>query len=415
MSKIENILNNYQNEILTYIDKDGDHNINIDEFVGTGSDNVLKNLNRTPDILLRVANANPDKLKWVNDYAMAQVIIYLYNIIDGLRSDIVSKDSEIERLNNENAASRVGIVTSDSIPKDEADKLIEINANLEADKKLLEHNIELQQNRIDELDATINELTKQNSVIATITQERDDLRTQLDKVNDALNNLSIDYTDLDNLHNKYVDDKEIKIKELLHQIESLNTHINNMKNNIDEATDKYNETLQRLSEMTIEYEKRGDLIEKLEKEYDDVCNVKIDIENELNATTNDLITLRDNFGEATDRIRNLDSTNAELQNELNQRNELIDDLQTNINDLNDTITNITNTLEEKTKTNALLESQVKTLTTEQTKIDNIETALETFLNEIGYNKNNDHNVSRSGDNTQHRMGDNCTVDFNIGM
>ena len=138
MSKIDEILEGYKNGQLTYIDREGEHKIDVKEFVKTGSDNVLQKLNRTEPVLLKVANAAPEKLKWVNDYAMMKVIIELYERVDDLSAGLIAKDTEIERLNNEAAASRVSFETEDGIPKEEADKLLERIAGMEADEQILQ-------------------------------------------------------------------------------------------------------------------------------------------------------------------------------------------------------------------------------------------------------------------------------------
>ena len=136
MSKIDEIVNRYSSNELTYIDREGEHKINIDEFVKTGSDTVLQKLNRTEQVLLKVANAAPEKLKWVNDYAMAKVVQNLFDKVDGLHASLIEKDTEIERLNNEATASRVAFETADGISKEDAEKLLEKIEILEADDQI---------------------------------------------------------------------------------------------------------------------------------------------------------------------------------------------------------------------------------------------------------------------------------------
>ena len=265
MSKIDEILEAYKNGQLTYIDREGEHKIDVKEFVKTGSDNVLQKLNRTEHVLLKVANAAPEKLKWVNDYAMMKVINELYERVDDLNASLIAKDTEIERLNNEAAASRVSFETNDGISKEEAEKFIERIKELETN------------------DQTIH--TQLNQIIA----ERDELNEK--------------YAALDERFNKSVE----AYKTLKSEKDSLDTLVANMSK---ETETSYNNLVTDYDKLNAEYKNKTDEINNLK---DDIESLKTRLEN----TTEDNLKLNDKIAELKqvkiDIEQKLNSCNEELK------------------------------------------------------------------------------------------------------
>ena len=446
MNKIEEILNDYKNEQLTYIDREGEHKINIKEFIKTGVDNVLQKLNRTEQVLLKVANANPEKLKWVNDYAMMKVVNELYERVDDLSAGLIEKDTEIERLNNEATASRVAFQTEDGIPKEQAEKLLEQIAELEADEQILQEKLNVEIVEHDELKKKYEELNERfnKSVEAykELKNERDNISAKLVA---SSSESEQQYSELvkkyDELNNKYeslesetavvIDRHNEAMKQDTYEIESLKTRLENageenlklndmikelqqMKTDLEQELNGYAADFEKASarcqeidsrneELNAEYEKQKDLIEKLEEQYNNTCE-------ELN-------NLKESFGEATGKIRELDSTNVELQNKVNEQDNLINGLNETIDNVTNEKTELQNSLEEKVKENALYAAKVRNSENDIIKLKRFENAINEFLDNIGWNKsdNNSNNNQETHDTAMHRMGDNQVVDFNIGM
>jgi len=498
MSKIDEIVNGYASNELTYIDREGEHKISIDEFVKTGSANVLQKLNRTEQVLLKVANAAPEKLKWVNDYAMMKVVDKLYEKVDDLSAGLIEKDTEIERLNNEATASRVTFETADGIPMEEAEKLVQRIEGMEADEQIhlsqidqlikerdeaLEHEsiaIKQMETKTDEYAALEERFNKSVEAYKTLKAENTELSNKLTNssadMDTQYNELAVKYNsikeELENLqseaavitdrHNQLVQQYEsevelnknlqeeydklnvdynskvaetITLKDQLdanandmgNEIDHLNVRIENLMKDNEDLNDKIAELQQiktdieqelnnyagefekasarcqeidsRNEELNAEYEKQNDLINKLEEQYNSTCD-------ELN-------NLKESFGEATGQIRNLDSTNAELQNKVNEQDTLIAGLQETINSITNERTELQNNLEEKNKENALLNAKIRNSEDMNNKVQKFENAINDFLNVIGWSEKT--HAYESSDNTQHRMGDNQVVNFNMGM
>lgn len=74
MKTDKEIFDSYKSGNIIYITADGMEECPINDFINQTSDNILKALNRTEDIILNVHNRKPDSLKWINDYAVANVI-----------------------------------------------------------------------------------------------------------------------------------------------------------------------------------------------------------------------------------------------------------------------------------------------------------------------------------------------------
>ena len=74
MNTDKEIFDSYKSGNIIYITADGMEECPINDIINQTSDNILKSLNRTEDIILNVHNRKPDSLKWINDYAVANVI-----------------------------------------------------------------------------------------------------------------------------------------------------------------------------------------------------------------------------------------------------------------------------------------------------------------------------------------------------
>ena len=431
MSKIDEILEGYKNGQLTYIDREGEHKISVKEFVKTGSDNVLQKLNRTEDVLLKVANAAPEKLKWVNDYAMMKVINELYESVDDLCTKLIEKDTEIERLNNEASASRVSLETEDNVPKEEVEKLIERIEGMKTEKQILQsqiNNITVERDELNEKYIGLEErFNKSVEAYKELKNERDNMNAQLDacvseseqKYNELVkkyDELCEQYESLQTENDVIIGRHNETIKQDEHEIQSLKTKLESA----GEENTKLNDKITELQKMKSELEKElNSLNEELNVENVKKTELK-DLINQLkekcSKTSEELHSIKESFGEATGQIRNLDSTNVELQNKVNEQNILIDGLNTTIESINNDKTELQNSLEEKTKENALLAAKIRNSEKDTERLNMFESAINEMLNSIGWDVNtNKQTENIEHKNTMHRMGDNQVVDFNIGM
>ena len=431
MSKIDEILEGYKNGQLTYIDREGEHKISVKDFVKTGSDNVLQKLNRTEDVLLKVANAAPEKLKWVNDYAMMKVINELYESVDDLCTKLIEKDTEIERLNNEASASRVSLETEDNVPKEEVEKLIERIEGMETEKQILQsqiNNITVERDELNEKYIGLEErFNKSVEAYKELKNERDNMNAQLDacaseseqKYNELVkkyDELREQYESLQTENDVIIGRHNETIKQDEHEIQSLKTKLESA----GEENTKLNDKITKLEKIKTELEKElNSLNEELNVENVKKTELK-DLINQLkekcSKTSEELHSIKESFGEATGQIRNLDSTNVELQNKVNEQDILIDGLNTTIESINNDKTELQNSLEEKTKENALLAAKIRNSEKDTERLNMFESAINEMLNSIGWDVNtNKQTENIEHKNTMHRMGDNQVVDFNIGM
>ena len=431
MSKIDEILEGYKNGQLTYIDREGEHKISVKEFVKTGSDNVLQKLNRTEDVLLKVANAAPEKLKWVNDYAMMKVINELYESVDDLCTKLIEKDTEIERLNNEASASRVSLETEDNVPKEEVEKLIERIEGMKTEKQILQsqiNNITVEHDELNEKYIGLEErFNKSVEAYKELKNERDNMNAQLDacvseseqKYNELVkkyDELCEQYESLQTENDVIIGRHNETIKQDEHEIQSLKTKLESA----GEENTKLNDKITKLEKIKTELEKElNSLNEELNVENVKKTELK-DLINQLkekcSKTSEELHSIKESFGEATGQIRNLDSTNVELQNKVNEQDTLIAGLNTTIESINNEKTELQNSLEEKTKENALLAAKIRNSEKDTERLNMFESAINEMLNSIGWDVNtNKQTENIEHKNTMHRMGDNQVVDFNIGM
>ena len=431
MSKIDEILEGYKNGQLTYIDREGEHKISVKEFVKTGSDNVLQKLNRTEDVLLKVANAAPEKLKWVNDFAMMKVINELYESVDDLLTKLIEKDTEIERLNNEAAASRVSLETEDDMPKEEAEKLLKRVAELEAERQTIQshlNNITVERDELNEKYMGLEErFNKSVDAYKELKAERDNINAQLDasasESEQKYNELVKKYDELNDQYESLQSETDViigrhneTIKQDEYEIQSLKTKLESVG---DENT-KLNDKITELQKMKSELEKE---LNSLNEEMNIENVKKIELKDSINQlkekckeTSEELYNLKESFSEATGQIRNLDSTNVELQNKVNEQDTLIEGLNTTIESINNEKTELQNSLEEKTKENALLAAKIRNSEKDTERLNMFESAINEMLNSIGWDVNTNKQTEQAEQqNTLYRMGDNQVVDFNIGM
>ena len=419
MSKIDEILEGYKNGQLTYIDREGEHKIDVKEFVKTGSDNVLQKLNRTEHVLLKVANAAPEKLKWVNDYAMMKVINELYERVDDLNASLIAKDTEIERLNNEAAASRVSFETNDGIPKEEAEKFIERIKELETNDQTIHtqlNQIIAERDELNEKYAALDErFNKSVEAYKTLKSEKDSLDTLVANMSKetetSYNNLVTDY---DKLNAEYKN-KTDEINNLKDDIESLKTRLENTT----EDNLKLNDKIAELKQVKTDIEQKlNSCNEELDNEYGkqkDLNDLIVKLKEKYNETWQELNGLKESFDEATGQIRNLDSTNVELQNKINEQGNLIAGLNATIESTNNEKIELQNSLEEKTKENALLVAKIRNSENDTERLKMFESAINEMLSSIGWDVDTKKNTEQTEQsNAMHRMGDNQVVDFNIG-
>lgn len=431
MSKIDEILEGYKNGQLTYIDREGEHKISVKEFVKTGSDNVLQKLNRTEAVLLKVANAAPEKLKWVNDFAMMKVINELYESVDDLLTKLIEKDTEIERLNNEAAASRVSLETEDDMPKEEAEKLLKRVEELEAERQTIQshlNNIIVERDELNEKYMGLEErFNKSVEAYKELKAERDNINAQLDasssESEQKYNELVKKYDELNDQYESLQSETDViigrhneTIKQDEYEIQSLKTKLDNA----GEENTKLNDKITELQKMKSELEKE---LNSLNEEMNIENVKKIELKDSINQlkekckeTSEELYNLKESFGEATGQIRNLDSTNVELQNKVNEQDTLIAGLNTTIESINNEKTELQNSLEEKTKENALLAAKIRNSEKDTERLNMFESAINEMLNSIGWDVNTNKQTEQAEQpNTLYRMGDNQVVDFNIGM
>ena len=431
MSKIDEILDGYNNGQLTYIDREGEHKISVKEFVKTGSDNVLQKLNRTEAVLLKVANAAPEKLKWVNDFAMMKVINELYERVDDLLTKLIEKDTEIERLNNEAAASRVSLETEDDMPKEEAEKLLNRVAELEAERQTIQshlNNITVERDELNEKYTGLEErFNKSVEAYKELKAERDNINAQLDasasESEQRYNELVKKYDELNDQYESLQSDTDViigrhneTIKQDEYEIQALKTKLDNA----GEENTKLNDKIAELEKIKSELEKELNSLNE-EMNIENVKKIELkDLINQLKEkckeTSEELYNLKESFGEATGQIRNLDSTNVELQNKVNEQDTLIAGLNTTIESINNEKTDLQNSLEEKTKENALLAAKIRNSEKDTERLNMFESAINEMLNSIGWDVNTNKQTEHvEQPNSLYRMGDNQVVDFNIGM
>ena len=431
MSKIDEILDGYNNGQLTYIDREGEHKISVKEFVKTGSDNVLQKLNRTEAVLLKVANAAPEKLKWVNDFAMMKVINELYESVDDLLTKLIEKDTEIERLNNEAAASRVSLETEDDMPKEEAEKLLKRVAELEAERQTIQshlNNIIVERDELNEKYTGLEErFNKSVDAYKELKTERDNMNAQLDasasESEQKYNELVKKYDELNDQYESLQSETDViigrhneTIKQDEYEIQSLKTKLDNAGEENTNLNDKITELEQMKNELEKELNSLNEEINIENVKKIELKDLISQLKEKCKETSEELYNLKESFGEATGQIRNLDSTNVELQNKVNEQNILIDGLNTTIESINNDKTELQNSLEEKTKENALLAAKIRNSEKDTERLNMFESAINEMLNSIGWDVNTNKQTEQAEQpNTLYRMGDNQVVDFNIGM
>lgn len=76
---IEKISKDFKEKKLLIMTSDGYNDFDLSDIDSFGVDNVLRFLNRTPDIVLENARKNPDNARWVNDLGLINLTRYLYD------------------------------------------------------------------------------------------------------------------------------------------------------------------------------------------------------------------------------------------------------------------------------------------------------------------------------------------------
>ena len=321
MSKIDEIVNRYSSNELTYIDREGEHKINIDEFVKTGSDTVLQKLNRTEQVLLKVANAAPEKLKWVNDYAMAKVVQNLFDKVDGLHASLIEKDTEIERLNNEATASRVAFETADGISKEDAEKLLEKIEILEADDQ-----IHLSQ--IDQLIRERDEALEHESIAIKQMETKSDefaaLEERFNKSVEAYKTLKAENTELNNKLMNSSADMDSQYNELATKYNVMKDELESLQSEAAVATDRHNQLVQQYEEEVKLSKNIQEEYDKLNVEYNDRVAEIITLKNQLDTNANDMGNEIDHLNV---RIENLMKDNEDLNAKITELQQLRTDLE----------------------------------------------------------------------------------------
>lgn len=254
---IQNIVNGYANGKMTYMNASGLHEIDIDDIFKHDASYILELLNRNPEIVLKVAYAAPEKKKWVNDYAIGNVVIKLFEYINDLINEVITKDSEIERLKNENIASQVKLEKAnvDYVSKEEVEKIYDEIRDLNTQiTDLTKKNNDLSIER-DELTTTLNEQEAQiddykklnekyGTTILELTKTKEELEHALNVSNDDINNLK-----------QMVDDLE-------HTVNITNDDNNDLKQIVESLQKERNDLLEKQTELfnkCVEYDKHNNI------------------------------------------------------------------------------------------------------------------------------------------------------------
>lgn len=88
MKTDKEIFDSYNNGNIVYMTVDGLKEIPMNKFISQSSDDILKALNRTEELILKIHNTKPDSLKWINDFAVAKTIKALLNKINTANSSV---------------------------------------------------------------------------------------------------------------------------------------------------------------------------------------------------------------------------------------------------------------------------------------------------------------------------------------
>ena len=282
-----------------------------------------------------------------------------------------------------------------------------MNAQLDANASESEQKYNELVKKYDELSNNMN--AQLDACASESEQKYNELVKKYDELNDQYESLQSETDVVIGRHNETIKQDE-------YEIQSLKTQLNNA----GEENTKLNDKITELEKMKKELEKELNSLNE-EMNIENVRKIELkDLINQLkekcSKTSEELYSLKESFGEATGQIRNLDSTNVELQNKVNEQDTLIAGLNTTIESINNEKTELQNSLEEKTKENALLAAKIRNSEKDTERLNMFESAINEMLNSIGWDVNTNKQTEHvEQTNTLYRMGDNQVVDFNIGM
>ena len=109
------VVKNLKEGNITYVNKDGVFLVNMDEFLKLSYEEILETLNRNPDKILEMAK-NSKTLKWVNDFAIAEIVKKLkcklyesYRVIEELEQHTMLIKQPTENIGSDTASpKRIG-------------------------------------------------------------------------------------------------------------------------------------------------------------------------------------------------------------------------------------------------------------------------------------------------------------------
>lgn len=250
MKTDKEIFDSYAAGNIVYMTADGLKEVPMSEFQHSGPDNILKSLNRTEDIILKVHSKKPDSLKWINDYAVGKVISALCN-----------ENANLEQWLNE-AKSSVSVSAENG--QADIDKLNESLETASAKIDELQKQLTDMTNRMDEEHAekVQYQVFAQNSkeaadkaeeLLNKIQSEKDDLANDNYELKQELEKLKKSVSDKETEYSNYksklstlsteLDSEKIKVDNITKEYETLKTE----HNNATELIDKYKETNADLS------------------------------------------------------------------------------------------------------------------------------------------------------------------------
>ncbi len=292
----EEIISKYREGNIVWLNQTGQHDMPIDKFVHLGAEEVLNRLFRTEDILLSLAQKNPNNVQWVNNYAMAKLVRMLYHYNEKLTDEqikIVARIRELEGVIEEMSKSQIDVETSNSVPVEQYNDLVEKHKMLAEQYKELEESCSRLYVSVDDYNALkseltdltdknsefIDELRKNVSQIHTLQDEKERLTAELDA-------LTASKRQLEETLNETETERQ-RVSETLNEgrdiIDKLNADLDNTKREFEEfkqrtaeAIAKRDKTIKELEQRVYEDEGKQGML--------DAANDQItDITNQLNA------------------------------------------------------------------------------------------------------------------------------------
>lgn len=328
--QIKQILEQYEQNKVVYVDREGKHAISFDELLSSTSDDVLRKTNRTAEVLLRLAEKNPESLKWVNDYAMAKIVERLFEMNNENNSQIIFKNTEIEKLQLE-----IERMKQSTVSVELSDELVTNNTKLKNEyDNLLKKFDELKQT----YDATLTEydglLQEKDEIISKINKQLEDKIEELKTVNNECNVYAAELDKMSGKHHHI----SFKFDELTKKFDTLQKHADEEKNMLNEQLNKTNneldDSISRYNILQDEFKKlSGDFDElktdntNINKQLEDLKNAeeRLVIERDA-ALENESIAIKQHddikreYKMLTERIEKLTFENNNLNKQLEQQN-----------------------------------------------------------------------------------------------